>query len=108
MDEGFTVPANLDQRTVSLRERVERSRGPAPLYRFGLLRASLPVLASLVDEYASEKFPRLELAHGESVKPGLAFAREATDSRARSVPLGDVDAVGAALAEEDDGHDGAV
>jgi hypothetical protein len=54
---------------------------------------------SLIDERPGNEFNWVEFADGEAVEPSLAFAAETLESGAASVPLFDVDAVRAALAE---------
>jgi hypothetical protein len=80
------------------------SRSPSASQRIHLLRTAFPVLPSLIDERPGNELNRVDLADRETVLPCLAFAAETPDSGAASVPLWDVDAVRAALAEEDDGH----
>jgi hypothetical protein len=80
------------------------SRSPSASQRIHLLRAAFPVLPSLIDERPSNELNRVEFADREAVEPCLAFAAETPEPSAASVPLCDVDAVRAALAEEDDGH----
>jgi hypothetical protein len=58
----------------------------------------------LIDERSSNELDRVDFADREAVEPCLAFAAETSESGAASVPLCDVDAVRAALAEEDEGH----
>jgi hypothetical protein len=80
------------------------SRSPSAPQRIHLLRTAFPVLPSLIDERPSNELNRVEFADREAVEPCLAFAAETPEPSAASVPLCDVDAVRAALAEEDDGH----
>ena len=72
--------------------------------RIHLLQTAFPVLPSLIDERPRNELNRVDFADREAVEPCLAFAAETPESGAASVPLCDVDAVRAALAEEDDGH----
>lgn len=62
------------------------------------------MLPSLIDERPGNELYGVEFADGEAVEPCLAFAAETPEPSAASVPLCDVDAVRAALAEEEDGH----
>ena len=62
------------------------------------------MLPSLIDERSGNELNRVDFADRETVQPCLAFAAKTPESGATSVPLCDVDAVRAALAEEDDGH----
>jgi hypothetical protein len=62
------------------------------------------VLPRLIDERPRNELNRVDFADRKAVEPCLAFAVETPESGAASVPLCDVDAVRAALAEEDDGH----
>ena len=80
------------------------SRSPSASQRIHLLRTAFPVLPSLIDERPGNELNGVEFADGEAVEPSLAFAAETPEPSAGSVPLCDVDAVRAALAEEDDGH----
>ena len=63
------------------------------------------MLPSLVDHSSSEQLGRVELADGEPVEPGLVPAGVALDLRPIGIPQFDVHAVGAALAEQEDGHE---
>ena len=59
---------------------------------------------SLIDNCGSEQLRRVEIAHRESVEPGLLPARQAMQLCAANVPQLDVHTVGAALAEEENWH----
>ena len=68
------------------------------------VRRPLPVLARLIDDGCGEQLGRIELADGESFEPRLLSAREAMKLCAPDVPQLDIDAIGATLAEQEDGH----
>ena len=62
------------------------------------------MFTGLIDDGCGEQLGRIELADSESFEPCLLSAREAMELCAPDVPQLDVDAIGAALAEEKDGH----
>jgi hypothetical protein len=62
------------------------------------------MLARLIDERHPEQLAGVEFTGREPVEPGFLFAREAAQARPRSVPLRHVDAIGTALAEQEDRH----
>jgi hypothetical protein len=68
----------------------------------------LPVLARLVDDRCGEQLRWIELADSESFEPCLLSAREAMKLCTSNVPQLDVHAIGAALAEQEDGHGSSV
>ena len=70
----------------------------------GFVGRPLPMLACLIDEGCGEQLGRIELADSESFEPCLLSAREAMKLCAPDVPQLDVHAIGAALAEQEDGH----
>ena len=63
------------------------------------------MLACLVDHCGREQLRRVELADGEPLEPRFLAAGETVQLCTTNVPQLDVDTVGAALAEEEDGHD---
>jgi hypothetical protein len=72
--------------------------------RVQFLGAAPSMLARLIDDRSRDQLHGIEIAHGEAIEPGLAFTCEAPKSSARPVPLSNVHAVGAALAQEHDSH----
>ena len=70
----------------------------------GFVRRPLPVLARLIDDGCGEQLGRIELADSESFEPCLLSAREAMKLCAPDVPQLYVNAIGAAVAEQEDGH----
>jgi hypothetical protein len=75
---------------------------------FDFVRRTLAVLASLIDDRGHQQFSWVKLADREALKPGLLAASETLKLCSPVVPQLDVDAVGAALAEEDDRHKGSL
>lgn len=69
---------------------------------------SLAVLPRLVDDCRRQQLRRIEFADGETVKPRFLAACQAVKLCAPDVPQLDIDAVGAALAEEQNRHGGRV
>jgi hypothetical protein len=69
------------------------------------LRASLSVLARLVDERGGRQLHGIEITDCEAIEPSLTLTGVAPQSSAASVPLRDVDAIGPALTEQHDGHE---
>jgi hypothetical protein len=65
---------------------------------------SLAVFPGLVDNGGGQELRRIEFADRETIEPGLLPASEAVNLRAPHVPKLDVNAVGAALTEEQDRH----
>src|ERR671919_174650 len=74
----------------------------------GFVRRPLPVLARLIDDGSGEQLGRIELADSESFEPCLLSARQAMKLCAPDVPQLDVHAIGAALAEQENGHGSSV
>jgi hypothetical protein len=74
----------------------------------GFVRRPLPVFARLIDDCCGEQLGGIELADSESIEPCLLPAREAMKLCAPNVPQLDVNAIGAALAEQEDGHGSSV
>ena len=70
----------------------------------GFVRRPLAVLARLIHDGCGEQLGRIELADSESFQPCLLSARKAMKLCAPDVPQLDVHAIGAALAEQDNGH----
>ena len=62
------------------------------------------MLSRLVDDGRCEQFRRIEFADRETIEPGFPPTRQAMKLGAADVPKLDVDAVRAALAEEQDRH----
>lgn len=62
------------------------------------------MLTRLIDQGSGHEFDGIEVADREAIQPRLALARVAAKARSASVPLRDVDAVGAALTEEQGRH----
>ena len=62
------------------------------------------MLPRLVDDRCRQEFERLEFAHREAIKPRLMAAGQAVNLRAPDVPELDIDAVRAALAEQESRH----
>ena len=62
------------------------------------------MLTRLIDQGSGHEFDGIEIADRETIQPRFALARVATKARSASVPLSDIDAVGAALAEEQGRH----
>jgi hypothetical protein len=68
------------------------------------LECPLAVLPSLVDDGGYQEPRRIEFADCETIEPTLLTAGQAVKLRPQHVPELDVDAVGAALAEEQNRH----
>ena len=62
------------------------------------------MLPRLVDDRCRQEFERLEFADREPIEPRLVAAGQAVNLRAPDVPELDIDAVRAALAEEQRRH----
>jgi hypothetical protein len=77
---------------------------PMVLNTPGFVRRPLPVLARLIDDGCGEQLGRIEFADSESIEPCLLSAGEAVKLCAPDVPQLDVHAIGATLAEQEDGH----
>lgn len=69
-----------------------------------IIRRSLAVLSRLVDNRGCQQLGRIEFTDRETIEPSFLTARQAMKLRAANVPKLDVDAVRAALAEEQDRH----
>ena len=68
------------------------------------LRTPPAELPRLIDQGCRKKFRRVELADCEAVKPCLLAAGQALNLSAPHVPELDVNAVGAALAKQQNSH----
>ena len=68
------------------------------------IRWSLSMLARLIDHRCRQQLRGIEVAYGESLEPCFLPTRQAVKLCAPDVPQLDVDAIGAALAEEEHGH----
>lgn len=62
------------------------------------------MLTRLIDQGGGHELDGIEVADREAIQPRFALARVAAKARSASVPLSDIDAVGAALAEEQGRH----
>jgi len=74
------------------------------LYAAHIVWRALAMLTRLVHEHRTQQFGWVELADRKAVKPCFLPACQAMKLRSPCVPQLDVDAVGAALAEEQDRH----
>jgi len=67
---------------------------------------SLPVFPRLIDDGSGQQLRRIEFANRKPVEPAFAAAGVALDPSAADVPSRDLDAVGPALAEQENGQGG--
>jgi hypothetical protein len=74
------------------------------LYTSDFIRRALSMLARLIDHGSRQELRRIEVADRESLEPCLVPTRQAVKLRSPDVPQLDVHAIGAALAEQEDGH----
>src|SRR5690349_19940407 len=65
---------------------------------------ALSELARLIDDGRRQQLRRIEVADSEPLEPCLMSASDAVKLRALDVPQLDIDAVRAALAEQERGH----
>jgi hypothetical protein len=72
------------------------------------IRRTPPMFPRLVDDGGCQQLRRIELADRETFEPGFMTAGQAVELRPTNVPKLDVDAVRAALAEQQDRHDGSL
>jgi hypothetical protein len=70
-----------------------------------LIGRTAAMFPRLIDYCSGQQLRRIELADGEAFEPGLVTAGQAVKLRSAHVPKLDVDAVRAALAEEQDRHE---
>jgi hypothetical protein len=66
------------------------------------------MFARLIDHRCGQQLRRIEFADRETFQPCLLTARKALELRPPNIPQLDVNAVRAALAEEDDRHHSSV
>ena len=99
------APSGVDRVALALPSRPIACVGP-PLLMNALhfVGRTLAVLPRLVDDRGCQELRRIEFADRETIEPRLLPARQAVKLRAPHVPQFDIDAVGAALAEEQDRH----
>jgi hypothetical protein len=71
----------------------------------GLVWRALAMLPSLIDDRRRQQFRRVEFTDREPLEPRLLPARVALELRTSDVPELDVDAIGAALAEQENSHE---
>jgi hypothetical protein len=71
----------------------------------GFVWWTFAMFSRLIDDRSRQQFRRVELADREPLEPRLLAARVALELRTSDVPELDVDAIGAALAEEENSHE---
>ena len=62
------------------------------------------MFSSLIDECSRQQLAGIELRDGEPFEPRLMSTRQAVQVRSIAVPRAEVDAIGAAEAEQERGH----
>lgn len=77
---------------------------PLVLHALHVVGRAPTVLACLVNDGRRKQFRRIELADRETIEPCLVAASEALKLRAPHVPQFDIDAVRAALTEQQNSH----